>query len=158
MFLCAGLLLVARDGRVGSALAPAATLTARVAAAVLERTGVAVSRDETVLREAGGFAYEIDASCTGLPLVVLVSAGMLAWGGLRWRAVAGAVVAGALLLGLNQVRLVHLFLVGAYRPDAFGLVHDVVWRLALSVAALAIWLGWWWWVREGEERSAELLA
>lgn len=56
------------------------------------------------------------------------------------------IVAGALVLSLlNLVRLISLFYVGIYFPQAFEMVHKEVWQPAFIVLAIVLWVIWVQW-------------
>lgn len=139
----AALVLVGyRDSVLGPPLAGWSALTARAAFAVLRALAVPASLDGTILAHPGGFACEVYYRCTGfLPLVCLAVA-ILASPGRARRKLAGIALGAPLLLGLNLLRVVHVFIVGATRPDLFGLMHGVVWEAAIVAAVIGIWMVW----------------
>jgi exosortase/archaeosortase family protein len=132
------------------ALAPLTDLTARSAGALLDRAGVAVVWTGPVLEEPGGFGYRVIHRCTGvLPAVFLVVAVSTSPAARGARAI-GVGLGVPLVLAINQLRLVHLFLVGRTSPEIYDFVHHVVWESAIVLVTLGIWVAWLLWARRGE--------
>jgi exosortase/archaeosortase family protein len=141
MFACGFASLIAdRDqatqafaGRITGLLAAA---HAEATVQLLRETGIAdAQHDGRVVRD-HRFAYEIDTGCLNLPLIALpVIAVAMSPASLlrRGLGVAAAVLS---LAGLNFLRLVHLFHLGAYDPAAFQRAHDIGWPMALVVSVL----------------------
>ena len=78
------LLLQFREAGTPKLLVPFDHLTAGATAACLKLTGLPVQRQAAVLSHPGGFSYEIYYRCTGLILVLFLSAALLALPG-GWR-------------------------------------------------------------------------
>jgi exosortase/archaeosortase family protein len=122
------------------ALAPLDVVTARITAAVLQLSGLAVHQEAAVLSHPAGFSYKIYYNCTGFIAAGFLSAGLLVLPG-RWSARLVQVFLGtALVLALNLVRLVSLFYIGVRYPQVFGFFHTILWNAGMLVFMLGFWL------------------
>lgn len=89
-----------------------------------------------------GTAVRLDLGCDGLQPSHVFLAAVMTFPAPWIRRLLGAAVGLALLLGLNVVRVVTLFLVKAWAPTAFGVVHEHVWPAAFILAALVLFVLW----------------
>ncbi|HKA58662.1 MAG TPA: archaeosortase/exosortase family protein [Gemmatimonadales bacterium] len=120
---------------------------------ILAWIGLPVSQYAASLYIPGGFGYVVVTGCTGVvPAAVLAIAILASPASAAARAL-GLVVAVPLVLLLNLLRLVHLFYLGVYDPQKFGLAHEVLWECALIVATVGIWFGWWSWAGQRRDRA-----
>lgn len=119
------------------------TLTAVATVHMLSALGMPIVLEDLVLTHAGGFACAIDAGCTALVPVALVSAALLtsarSWGA-RLTGLLGAVVWLALV---NQLRLVSLMWIGVDAPTWFDVVHAWLWPPLFATAAFGYAAVWW---------------
>jgi exosortase/archaeosortase family protein len=54
---------------------------------------------------------------------------------------------------INLLRIVSLFFVGVYYPNAFNMIHEGVWQAAFVVLAIVFWAVWVQWAtRKDRER------
>ena len=139
--------LVYRQAVLGPLLGGLCEWTAGAAALALGWLGIDAVREATVVYQPGGFAYEIYYRCTGfLPAAFLTTVILASPVGGRRKLIGLAL--GIPLLGvLNLVRLVHLFVLGASRPELFDLAHGVVWEVAMVLAVFGLWWVWQRWYR-----------
>jgi exosortase/archaeosortase family protein len=135
-------LLVYRQDLVGRLLGPWVGLTARMTVALLHLMGVEALRAGGQIHHPGGFAYEIYYRCTAVLPAALLAALTFASTATLARQVIGVALGVSVLIVLNLVRLVHLFLLGVYRPGLFEVTHSVVWELFLIMATLGLWWMW----------------
>lgn len=134
--------LLYRDEVLGPVLAPLAAWTAHITLVLVRELGIDAVRDGAVLVHPDGFAYEIAYTCTGFLPVTTFIACVLAYPA-KWHAKRVGIAVGVPLLWMvNLVRLVHLFYLGVYIPEAFVVAHEVVWEWLLAVIFIALWLGW----------------
>ena len=138
----------------GGPLAPLVEATAWAAGAAIERLGLDVAQSGTVLVSPAGFAYEIQYRCIGfLPVLFLATAISFQRAPIGRRL--AAVTAGSLLLLLlSLVRLVHLFMVGIFRPHLFDLMHEVIWEAVIVLSVVLLWKGFLTWSRRSDFGSA----
>ena len=55
---------------------------------------------------------------------------------------AGIGIGVPLLLALNLLRIVHVYVIGATRPQLFDFFHGVVWEALIVAAVVGIWWTW----------------
>lgn len=121
-------------------LEPFDALTAGVTAAFLRLSGMPVQREMAVLSHPAGFSYEIYYKCTGIVLVLFLSAALSALPGGGWKKKIKSVILGAVLLfALNYLRLTSLFYIGVYYPRAFDLFHYILWQIAMLGFVFGFW-------------------
>ena len=128
---------------------------ARAALTLIHWTGMAAARDAAVIFHPGGFAYEISRGCTGLVPAALFATAVAAYPrAAGWKKLAGVALGVPLWLVLNLVRLAHLYYLGVYRPQWFGVAHEIVWSGMTILAILGLWAAWARWadpVRSGRD-------
>lgn len=91
------------------------------------------------------FSVRIVRGCDAAEPTAVFAAAVIASPVSLWFKVPGILV-GALVLSLvNFVRLVSLFYVGIYFPQAFETVHKEVWQPAFIVLAIVLWAIWVQW-------------
>ena len=117
-------------------------LNARASGAILRVLGQDVSvRDQSIV-SADGPAIDIERGCDAVePSALFVSAVLASpvpFASRLFAAVAGSF---ALML-LNLVRVVSLFLVRVYHPDAFETMHLDVWQALFIILAILLWAMW----------------
>ena len=135
-----------REEVLGSLLGSLTSATASTTLGWLQLFGLNVLKDATIIYEPGGFAYEIIFKCTGfLPAAFFVVA-VLAFSGSIRQKLAGLSIGVPTLLLINQLRLVHLFFVGAVYPEYFHLAHSILWEIAMVLSVLGLWFSWKKWV------------
>lgn len=117
-------------------------LTAEAAERAIAWFGVGVHREQAVLTHPGGFGYEIVLSCTGVVPAGLLTVAILASGASLRSRLQGAAFGVAAVLIANLIRLVSLFLVGVWRPAAFGFAHSVVWEGLMILLLIALFQLW----------------
>jgi exosortase H (IPTLxxWG-CTERM-specific) len=120
---------------------PFTAFLVKVSAGILRALGEQVLRDGTVIRSAL-FAVDVKNGCNGIEATLLLLAAMLAFpASAKARAV--GLAAGILAIqGVNLVRIVSLFWLGAHRRDVFDLFHAAVWQTVLILVAVGIFLAW----------------
>ena len=145
-------LLVYHEDLIGRLLGPWVELTARMTVALLHLLGVQAVRAGGQIHHPGGFAYEIYYRCTAvLPAALLAALTFASTAPLAHRLI-GTVLGVMVLVALNLVRLVHLFLLGVYRPALFEVTHGLVWELILIMATLGLWWMWSRWAIRSHPR------
>ena len=120
---------------------PFTGLVARASGVALNLIGQDVTRTGTVLRSAG-FGVNIRNGCNGVEAMVILLAAIVAFPA-SWRARLLGIALGALAIQLvNLVRVVALYLTGAYLPRFFDTSHTVVWQTLVILSAVLIWIVW----------------
>ena len=114
---------------------------ARASGVALRAVGEDVVRSGTVLRSSS-FAVNIRNGCNGVEAMVILLAAILAYPA-SWRArVIGLALGIAVIQLVNLVRVVALFLTGAYLPRLFDSSHTLVWQSVVILVALLVWVYW----------------
>ncbi len=139
--LIAGYLLIAWNPVNDSVIVPFTKLVTRGAGWILVAGGQPVHTDGTVLTSAK-FGINVNNGCNGVEAMLILLACVAAFPA-TWRARAVGLALGALMIQLlNEVRIVTLWLLGAYHPKVFQLFHTAVWQIAIILAALIFFLQW----------------
>ena len=121
------------------ALLPVALLTARWTQVWVAWLGMPVSRDGIELSHEGGFAFEIDAACTAIVPLVLLSAAIAASTLPLRRKTFGVACGAAGMILVNQVRLVSLLWCDAHAPRWLDPMHDWFWPALLTGVGVLYW-------------------
>ncbi len=107
----------------------------------LNLIGQGITKDGTILRN-DAFAVNIRNGCNGVETMLIFGAAVLAFPA-SWRARAlGFVFGMAAIQGVNLVRVVALFLTGAYYPSFFDASHTVVWQTVVVAFGVLLWIVW----------------
>ena len=95
----------------------------------------------TVIRSAR-FATNIQRGCDAVEPAWFFAAAVLAFPA-PWKSKGLAIAVGTLVIAaVNVIRIVTLFLIGAYFPRAFAITHLELWPAAFILLASGLWLGW----------------
>lgn len=114
---------------------------ARVSGVALNLLGQDVERQGTVLRSPR-FAVNIENGCNGIETMIIFLSAVLAFPS-RWRArLAGLALGLVAIQAINLVRVVALFLTGAYLPSLFDTSHTVIWQTLVILSGVLLWLVW----------------
>lgn len=118
--------------------------TAGVAAAsgvALDLLGQDVERQGTVIRSPR-FAVNIENGCNGIETMLIFMSAVLAFPA-PWKArLAGLGLGLVAIQAVNLVRVVALFLTGAYLPSLFDTSHTVIWQTLVILSGVLLWLLW----------------
>ena len=122
-------------------IVPFSHLLSVVSGAALNLLGQHVQVTGTVI-SGGSFAVDIKNGCNGIEAVVFLCAAIAAFPA-SWRArLLGILAACSIVEGLNVIRIVSLYLIGRYRPAAFGAFHLAVWQSVIFAAAVFLFVAW----------------
>jgi len=112
-----------------------------VSGTALDLIGQGVEMEGTAIRNQR-FAVNIMNGCNGLEAMIIFLAAVLAfpapWRSRLWGLVLGMVA----IQAINLVRVVALFLTGAYFPSFFDSSHTVVWQTIVILSAVLLWIFW----------------
>jgi exosortase H (IPTLxxWG-CTERM-specific) len=112
-----------------------------VSGAILNLFGQHVHVAGTVI-SGDAFAVDIKNGCNGIEAVVFLCAAIFAFPA-SWRArLLGILAACTIVEGLNVIRIVSLYLIGRYRPAAFGTFHLAIWQSVIFAAAVFLFVAW----------------
>ena len=108
---------------------------------VLNAMGQGVTVTGTTIRSAR-FGVNVNNGCNGVEAMLILLASIVAFPA-TFRARAAGLLLGALAVQiLNAVRIVTLYLLGAYHPRLFDLFHTAVWQIVIILAAIGFFLAW----------------
>ena len=116
-------------------------LLARISGGMLDLVGQGVRVNGSTI-SGPRFAVEVAHGCDAVQITALLSAAILAFPVSMRRKLPGLAFGFVWLQGLNFVRIVSLFLIGAYAPAIFQTSHEVVWPTALVIITIATWIIW----------------
>jgi exosortase H (IPTLxxWG-CTERM-specific) len=114
---------------------------ATVSGTLLRWMGQDVTIDGTVIRSTR-FAVNINNGCNGVEAMLILLACIVAFPA-SWKARLVGLVLGALVVQvLNAIRIITLYLLGAYQPKLFDIFHTAVWQIVVIMAAIGFFLLW----------------
>ena len=114
---------------------------ARVSGATLDLLGQDVRMQGTIIR-GSRFAVNIRNGCNGVEAMLIFLAAVLAFPA-PWRArLLGLAIGAVAIQAINLVRVVALYLTGAYLPSLFNTSHTVVWQTVVILFSVLLWILW----------------
>lgn len=120
---------------------PFTSVVAKVSGASLDLIGQDVRMRGTII-ESKRFAVNIRNGCNGVETLVIFASAVLAFPA-PWRSRAIGLVLGFLAIQfVNLVRVVALFLTGAFYPDWFDSSHTVIWQTVVILFGVLLWIFW----------------
>ena len=114
---------------------------ARVSGVTLNLLGQDITRTDTVLRSPR-FAVNIRNGCNGVEAMVILLAAIVAFPATWGARLAGLALGIVVIQLVNLVRVVALFLTGAYMPSLFDSSHTVIWQSIVILSAVLLWMYW----------------
>jgi exosortase H (IPTLxxWG-CTERM-specific) len=120
---------------------PLTAAIARASGATLDLLGQDVEMRGTVITNRR-FAVNIRNGCNGVEAMLIFLSAVLAFPA-PWRSRAlGLLLGVAVIQAVNLVRVVALFLTGAYFPALFDTSHTVVWQTLVILSGVLLWIFW----------------
>jgi exosortase H (IPTLxxWG-CTERM-specific) len=114
---------------------------ARASGAVLDLLGQDVTMQGTIIRSPR-FAVNIRNGCNGVEAMMIFLAAVLAFPA-PWRSRVAGLALGILAIQVvNLIRVVALFLTGAYFPKLFDTSHTVIWQTVVILFGVLLWIFW----------------
>ena len=139
--LVAAYLLIAWSPVNDHVIVPFTAAIARTSGALLRLIGQDVTVSGTVIRSTR-FAVNINNGCNGVEAMLILLASIVAFPA-TLKARASGLLFGALAVqALNAIRIITLYLLGAYQPRLFDLFHTAVWQIVIIMAAIGFFLAW----------------
>lgn len=118
---------------------------AHLAALLLKGLGYPVAAMATSI-SSDEFTVNIRRGCDALEPMALLICAIIAFPVLPLRLKWPGLILGSLsLLVLNLIRIISLFLVGVYVPQAFDIMHVQVWQTVFIVLAILVFILWLLW-------------
>jgi exosortase H (IPTLxxWG-CTERM-specific) len=120
---------------------PFTALVAKVSGVALNVIGQEVTRDGSMLASER-FRVNIKNGCNGVETMLIFMSAVLAFPA-TWRSRLSGLGLGLLAIqGINLVRVVALFLTGAYFPKLFDASHTVIWQTVVILFGFLLWIFW----------------
>jgi exosortase H (IPTLxxWG-CTERM-specific) len=139
--LVAAYLLIAWSPVNDNVIVPFTKGVARVSGEILKVVGEDVKIMGTVI-SGPRFGVNINNGCNGVEAMLILLACIVAFPA-SWRARGIGLLLGALAVQvLNAVRIITLYLLGAYQPRLFDLFHTAVWQIVIILVAIGFFLVW----------------
>jgi exosortase H (IPTLxxWG-CTERM-specific) len=139
--LIAAYLLIAWNPVNDNVIVPFTAGVARTSGALLKLIGQDVTTSGTVIRSSL-FAVNINNGCNGVEAMLILLASIVAFpASMKARAI-GLLLGALAVQALNAVRIISLYLLGAYQPRLFDLFHTAVWQIVIILAAIGFFLAW----------------
>ena len=114
---------------------------AKASGVALNLLGQNVERQDTMIRSSR-FAVNIKNGCNGVEAMVILLAAIVAFPA-SWRARGIGLGLGIVVVQIvNLIRVVALFLTGAYLPKLFDSSHTVIWQTIVILSAVLLWMYW----------------
>lgn len=114
---------------------------ATTSGALLDLLGQGVTQQGTVLRN-DRFAVNIRNGCNGVETMLIFLSAVLAFPA-PWVARLVGLALGILAIQVvNLIRVVALFLTGAYLPSFFDSSHTVLWQSIVILCGVLLWIFW----------------
>jgi exosortase H (IPTLxxWG-CTERM-specific) len=139
--LVAAYLLIAWNPVNDHVIVPFTEIVARTSGALLNLIGQKVAVTGTVIRSSL-FAVNINNGCNGVEAMLILLASIVAFPASMKARAAGLLLGALAVQALNAVRIITLYLLGAYHPRLFDLFHTAVWQIVIILAAIGFFLAW----------------
>lgn len=122
-------------------IVPATEGITAAAGGILHVVGQNVSVHGTQI-SSSRFAVNVNNGCNGIEAMLILLAAIGTFPApLRARAI-GLGIGAVIVQLLNEIRIVSLYLIGAYRPAMFQVFHTAVWQVVVILAAIVFFLQW----------------
>ncbi|HEX7185366.1 MAG TPA: exosortase H [Thermoanaerobaculia bacterium] len=141
LLLAGGFTLISLHWVNGHVVEPFTAGIAQVSGAALDLLGQDVRMQGTIIRSPR-FAVNIRNGCNGVEAMLIFLAAVLAFPA-PWRSRLVGLALGILVIqAVNLVRVVALFLTGAYFPRFFDSSHTVIWQTIVILSGVLLWIFW----------------
>ncbi len=114
---------------------------AEASGGLLDAFGENVEVAGTVIRSPR-FAVNINNGCNGVEAMLILLASILAFPASIKARITGLLLGALAIQVLNAVRIITLYLLGAYQPRLFDVFHTAVWQIVIILAAIGFFLVW----------------
>ena len=139
--LVAAYLLIAWNPVNDQVIVPFTAAVARTSGALLKLMGEEVTVTGTVIRSTR-FGVNINNGCNGVEAMLILLASIVAFPATMKARAMGLFLGALAVQALNAVRIITLYLLGAYQPRLFDLFHTAVWQIVIILAAIGFFLAW----------------
>jgi exosortase H (IPTLxxWG-CTERM-specific) len=114
---------------------------AKASGVTLNLLGQGIRMQDTMLL-GERFSVNIKNGCNGVEAMLIFASAVLAFPATWASRAKGLVVGLALIQLVNLIRVVALYLTGAYFPKLFDASHTVVWQTVVILAGVLLWIFW----------------
>ena len=139
--LVAAYLLIAWNPVNDRVIVPFTAGIARVSGALLNLIGQTVTVSGTMIASSR-FAVNINNGCNGVEAMLILLACIVAFPATLKARAAGLALGALVVQVVNAIRIITLYLLGAYQPRLFDLFHTAVWQIAVIIVAIGFFLVW----------------
>ncbi len=139
--LVAAYLLIAWNPVNDRVIVPFTEAIATGSGALLNAMGQRVAVTGTVIASSR-FAVNINNGCNGVEAMLILLACIVAFPASLRARITGLLLGAVAVQLLNAIRIVTLYLLGAYQPRLFDLFHTAVWQVVIILAAIGFFLIW----------------
>jgi exosortase/archaeosortase family protein len=104
---------------------------------------VIVPFTEAIAQSSGALLkVNINNGCNGVEAMLILLASIAAFPASMKARVVGLLLGAVVVQILNAIRIITLYLLGAYHPRLFDLFHTAVWQIVIILAAIGFFLVW----------------
>ena len=114
---------------------------AKVSGSILQAIGENVRVAGTTITSPR-FGVNINNGCNGVEAMLILLASIVAFPASMKARAAGLLLGAVVVQVLNFIRIITLYLLGAYQPRLFDLFHTAVWQIVIILAAIGFFLVW----------------
>ena len=139
--LLAAYLLIAWNPVNDNVIVPFTEAIARSSGALLQLMGEKVTVSGTVI-SSPRFGVNINNGCNGVEAMLILLASIAAFPASMKARAAGLFLGAIVVQILNAIRIITLYLLGAYHPRLFDLFHTAVWQIVIILSAIGFFLVW----------------
>jgi exosortase H (IPTLxxWG-CTERM-specific) len=139
--LVAAYLLIAWSPVNDNVIVPFTEAIARGSGVLLNAIGQQVTVRGTIVSSTR-FGVNINNGCNGVEAMLILLASIVAFPASMKARVTGLLLGALAVQLLNAIRIVSLYLLGAYQPKLFDLFHTAVWQIVIIMAAIGFFLVW----------------
>lgn len=139
--LVAAYLLIAWNPVNDRVIVPFTEGIARASAFLLNVIGENVTVRGTVVTSAR-FGVNINNGCNGVEAMLILLAAIVAFPASMRARIAGLLLGAIAVQILNAIRILTLYLLGAYQPRLFDVFHTAIWQIVIILAAIGFFLAW----------------
>jgi exosortase H (IPTLxxWG-CTERM-specific) len=120
---------------------PFTAFIARAAGAIFGLLGASAEASGTRLG-GGGVAFELRNGCNGVWATIIFLSAVLAFPSPVLAKVWGAVAGFCAIFCINLIRVISLYYIVLYFPNAFEGAHIYVWQSVVIASSVLLWLAW----------------
>lgn len=114
---------------------------ATVSGALLKGIGQPVDVTGTVISSTR-FGVNINNGCNGVEAMLILLASIVAFPATLRARLTGLALGALLVQAVNAIRIMTLYLLGAYQPRLFDMFHTAIWQIVVILVAILFFLIW----------------